>query len=93
MRVPFESYPVPVLSYNIQSTQHIQSIINSPLYILEVEIHISLLVNFDNLVCDLQRRHFSNLERQRPYIGACGLLLHCYLLKHFLRKEHQLLVL
>jgi len=60
--VSFEGDHIPVLGNYVQSAQHIQSVIHPPLHVLKVQVHLSLLVDFQNLVRNLGASGFTSLD-------------------------------
>lgn len=65
----FVMNPVSILVNNAEGAEHIKSIVNAPLHVLEVHLHIPVLVN---------------LQDPLGYLGASRLSMEHHLLQNFL---------
>jgi hypothetical protein len=68
--------PILILCNNTKCAQDIQSIINPPLNILELQVHPQTFVNFQNILC---------------YVCSCRPRIYLNLLKNLSWKEYQFL--
>lgn len=71
-------YPIPVFSNDVECTQDVKGIIDSPLNIFEIHVYLFMLVNFQNPQC---------------YFGACCLRFLHHFLEYFIAEKHQLFAL